>query len=70
MPSGFIFHHDGEIKEDGYIIKMEWLKRQSISKLLCDFRIAMELKGNFYKMTIRPAMLYGLDWWAIKKLQI
>ena len=36
----------------------------------CNHRIHIKLKGKFYKTTIRPVMLYGIECWAIKKKHI
>ncbi|KAL6495665.1 Rbr2p [Orobanche gracilis] len=35
---------------------------------MCDKKVLIKLKGNFYRATIRPAMLYGSECWARKKL--
>ena len=37
------------------------------SSVLCDRRIPLRLKGKYYKTAIRPAMLYGIECWAVKK---
>ena len=46
---------------------MEW---RSASRLLCYCRIPIKLKGKFYKIAIRPTMLYGTKYQAIKKKHI
>ena len=40
---------------------------ESASRVLCDSRIPIKLKGKFYLIALRPAMLYGIKCWAIKK---
>ena len=35
--------------------------------VLCDLRISIRLKGNFYRTVNRPAMTYGAECWPIKK---
>ena len=48
-------------------IKAGWSKWRNTSGVLCDRRIPLRLKGKFYKTAIRPAMLYGIECWAVKK---
>ncbi|GKA25896.1 retrovirus-related pol polyprotein LINE-1 [Tanacetum coccineum] len=36
---------------------------------LCDKRIPSNLKGKFYRVAIRPTMLYGSEYWPITKAQ-
>ncbi|GJY99195.1 aminopeptidase M1 [Tanacetum coccineum] len=42
---------------------------QAASGVLCDRRIPLKLKGKFYRVAIRPTMLYGLKCWPITKAQ-
>ncbi|KAM1390024.1 hypothetical protein ACFX2I_017917 [Malus domestica] len=42
------------------------MKCKSASGVLCDRRRPLKLKGKFYRTTIRPAMLYGTECWAVK----
>ncbi|KAM1021971.1 hypothetical protein ACFX2A_044060 [Malus domestica] len=42
------------------------MKCKSASGVLCDRRRPLKLKGKFYRTTIRPAMLYGIECWAVK----
>ncbi|KAI0531437.1 hypothetical protein KFK09_000992 [Dendrobium nobile] len=59
---------DGEI--DGDIIsriQVGWLKWRNASGLLCDRNVPLKLKGKFYKMVVRPAMLYGAECWPLKE---
>ena len=34
--------------------------------IICDCKISIKLKGKFYRTTIRPVILYGSEWWALK----
>jgi len=36
------------------------------SDVLCDKKVPLKLKGKFYRLAVRPAMLYGTDCWAVK----
>ena len=38
--------------------------------VLCDKRVPTRLKGRFYRMTTRIAILYGMECWATKKQHI
>lgn len=42
-------------------------KWRAASGVLCDRNIPLKLKGKFYKVAIRPAMLYGSECWPISK---
>nr|GEU39070.1 retrovirus-related Pol polyprotein LINE-1 [Tanacetum cinerariifolium] len=42
---------------------------RAASGVLCDRRIPLKLKGKFYRVAIRPAMLCGLECWPIIKAQ-
>ncbi|KAB2625930.1 hypothetical protein D8674_017590 [Pyrus ussuriensis x Pyrus communis] len=68
---GFILQKNGEL--DGYLnhrIQAGWMKWKSASGVLCDCRIPLKLKGKFYRITIRPAMLYDTECWAVKHQHI
>ncbi|KAL0924766.1 hypothetical protein M5K25_005623 [Dendrobium thyrsiflorum] len=65
---GSIVQSDGEI--DGDIIsriQVGWLKWRNASGLLCDRKVPLKLKGKFYKMVVRPAMIYGAECWPLKE---
>ncbi|KAI0497209.1 hypothetical protein KFK09_020431 [Dendrobium nobile] len=66
--SAYAPQSDGEI--DGDIIsriQVGWLKWRNASGLLCDRNVPLELKGKFYKMVVRPVMLYGAECWPLKE---
>ncbi|KAM2069715.1 hypothetical protein FF1_001213 [Malus domestica] len=42
------------------------MKWKSASGVLCDRRRPLKLKGKFYRTTIRPAILYGIECWVVK----
>ncbi|KAH0435157.1 hypothetical protein IEQ34_026682 [Dendrobium chrysotoxum] len=65
---GSIVQSDGEI--DGDVIsriQVGWLKWRNASGLLCDRKVPLKLKGKFYKMVVKPAMLYGAECWPLKE---
>ncbi|GKB99853.1 hypothetical protein Tco_0985990 [Tanacetum coccineum] len=63
-------HRSGRIDEDvTNRIKTSWVKWKAASGVLCDRRIPLKLKGKFYRVAIRPAMLYGSVRWPITKAQ-
>ena len=68
---GSIIQKYGEIDGDvNHRIKVGWMKWKSATGVLCDRRMPLRLKGKFYRMTIRPALLYGTECWAAKRHHI
>jgi hypothetical protein len=62
---------DGDIDEVvNHRIKAGWMKWRQASSILCDKRVPQKLKGKFYTMVIRPAMLYGAECWLTKRRHI
>jgi hypothetical protein len=62
-----IVQNDGEIEADvSHRIQAGWLKWRRASRVLCDKRVPLKLKGKFYRTAVRPAMLYGTKCWAVK----
>lgn len=55
-------HQHCEIKEDVLSrIKVGWLEWRSASKILCDYKIVMMfVEWKFYRMTIRPTLVFGI----------
>jgi len=67
----FIIQKDGEINSDvNHRIQAGWLKWRSAIWVLCDRNIPLWLKEKFYRTAIRPALLYGIECWAIKRYQV
>ena len=50
-------------------IQAGWAKFRMVSGVLCDRNILKRLKGKFYGTAVRPAMMFGSECWAIKKIQ-
>ena len=68
---GSIIQGNGEIDDDiNHRIKVGWQKWKNASGVLCDRRIPLKLKGRVYRMVVRPALLYGVECWPIKKSQV
>jgi len=65
---GSIIQKDGEINSEvNHKIQAGWLKWRSATGVLCDRNIPLWLKRKFYRTSIRPALLYGTEYWAIKR---
>ena len=65
---GSILHAEGDIGMDvTYRIKAGWTKWRNAYGVLCDWRIPLRLNEKFYKIAIRPAMLYGTECWTVNK---
>ena len=47
---------------------MGWLKWRSATGVLCDKKFSIRLKGKFYRVAIRPTLLYGTECWPVKKI--
>ena len=59
---GSMLQKDGDIDADvSHRIKVGWIKWRQASDILCDKRVPQKLKGKFYRTTIKPAMLYGVE---------
>ena len=60
---------DGEIDGDvTHCIHAGWLKWRSATGVLCNKKFPSKLKGNFYRIAIRPVLLYGTECWYVKKI--
>ncbi|KAI3685929.1 hypothetical protein L1987_79598 [Smallanthus sonchifolius] len=67
---GSVIQGNGDIDNDVvHRVQAGWCKWRAASGVLCDKRFPIGLKGKFYRVAVRPAMLYGTDCWAIKKTQ-
>ncbi|EXC17267.1 DNA-directed RNA polymerase II subunit [Morus notabilis] len=59
-----------DIEEDiQHKIKVGWVKWKNATGVLCDDKMPIKLKGKFYR-TVRLAMLYGSERWAMKRQHI
>ena len=65
---GSVIHNSGRIDDDvTHRIGRGWAKWRAASGVLCDRKVPFKLKGKFYRVAIRPAMLYGSECWPITK---
>ena len=48
-------------------IQAGWLKWRATTRMLCDKTFSRRLKGKFYCVVIRSALLYGTTCWPVKK---
>ena len=53
-----------------HIIKAGWMKWRQASGILFDKKVPQKLKGKFYRMAVRPAVLYGAECWPTKRQHI
>ncbi|GJU07795.1 hypothetical protein Tco_1124225 [Tanacetum coccineum] len=66
---GSMIHKSGRIDKDvSHRIKTAWLRWRAATRVLCDRNIPLKLKGKFYRVAIRPSMLYGSECWPITKV--
>nr|GEZ89027.1 ataxia telangiectasia mutated family protein [Tanacetum cinerariifolium] len=65
---GSVMHKSGRIEDDvTHRIQVGWLKWRA--GILCDKKVPLKLKGKFYRVAIRPAMMYGSECWPLTKVQ-
>ncbi|KAM3363886.1 hypothetical protein P3S68_018740 [Capsicum galapagoense] len=46
------------------------MKWRFASEVLCDRKVSLKLKGKFYKVVVRPIMLYDAECWPVKHSHI
>ncbi|XP_057538152.1 uncharacterized protein LOC130815681 [Amaranthus tricolor] len=60
---------NGEIDGDvTYRIQADWLEWRAATNMLCDKKFPSRLKGKFYRVAIRPTLLYETECWPVKKV--
>ncbi|KAM3394643.1 hypothetical protein P3S68_003646 [Capsicum galapagoense] len=68
---GSVIQSNGEIDEDvSHRIGAGWMKWKLASGVLCDKKVPSKLKGKFYRVVVRPALLYGAECWPVKNSHI
>ncbi|XP_070013898.1 uncharacterized protein [Nicotiana sylvestris] len=53
-------------KDVAHRIGAGWMKWRLASGVLCDRNVPLRLKGKFYRVVVRLAMLYGAKCWPVK----
>ncbi|KAF3664968.1 hypothetical protein FXO37_11240 [Capsicum annuum] len=68
---GSMIQENGDTDEDvTHWIGVGWMKWRFFSGILCDKKVSPKLKGKFYSVVVRPALLYGAEYWSVKKAHI
>ncbi|WMV39928.1 hypothetical protein MTR67_033313 [Solanum verrucosum] len=68
---GAVIHGSGDIDDDvTHRIGAAWMKWRLASGVLCDKKIPPKLKGKFYRVVVRPALLYGAECWPVKNAHV
>ncbi|KAF3667525.1 putative serine carboxypeptidase-like 18-like [Capsicum annuum] len=68
---GSVIQSNGEIDEAvSHRIGAGWMKWKLASGVLCDKKVPPKLKGKFYRVVVRPALLYGAECWPVKNSHI
>ncbi|GJV91044.1 ataxia telangiectasia mutated family protein [Tanacetum coccineum] len=66
---GSVMHKSKRIEDDvTHRIQVGWLKWRAATRILYDKNVPLKLKGKFYRVAIRSAMLYGSECWPLKKV--
>ena len=67
---GSYVQSDGGIDRDiEHRVQSGWLRWRRASGVLCDKKVPAKLKGKFYKVVVRPTLLYDSKCWPITKAQ-
>ncbi|XP_070014323.1 uncharacterized protein [Nicotiana sylvestris] len=68
---GSVIQGNREIDEnDTHYIGVGWMKWRLVSGVLCDKKVPPIFKSKFYRVVVRPAMLYGAEYWLVKNSYI
>ncbi|KAG5625058.1 hypothetical protein H5410_010276 [Solanum commersonii] len=68
---GSVIQESGDIDDDvTHRIGVAWMKWRLASRVLCDKKIPSRLKGKFYRVVVRPALLYGGEYWLVKNAHV
>ncbi|WMV36283.1 hypothetical protein MTR67_029668 [Solanum verrucosum] len=68
---GAVIQGSGDIDDDvTHRVGAAWMKWRLASGVLCDKKISPKLKGKFYRVVVRPALLYGAECWPVKNAHV
>nr|XP_009775483.1 PREDICTED: uncharacterized protein LOC104225402 [Nicotiana sylvestris] len=68
---GSIIQGNWEIDKDvTHPIGVGWMRWRLASGVLCDKNMPPRLKGKFYRVVVRPTMLYEAECWLVKKSHV
>ncbi|XP_070017321.1 uncharacterized protein [Nicotiana sylvestris] len=68
---GSIIYDNGEIDDDViHRFGTWWMKWKLASSVLCDKNVPLRLNSKFYKVVVRPTMLYVAECWPVKKSHV
>ncbi|KAG5571816.1 hypothetical protein H5410_061582 [Solanum commersonii] len=68
---GSVIQGSGDIDDDvTHRIGVAWRKWRLASGVLCDKQIPPKLKGKFYRVVVRPTLLYGAECWLVKNAYV
>ncbi|XP_070036950.1 uncharacterized protein [Nicotiana tomentosiformis] len=66
-----IIQGNGEIDEDvSHRIGAGWMKWRLTSGVLYDKNVPPRLRGKFYRVVVRPSMMYGAEYWPVKNSHV
>ncbi|WMV37399.1 hypothetical protein MTR67_030784 [Solanum verrucosum] len=66
-----VIQGSGDIDDDvTHRIGAAWMKWRLASGVLCDKKVPLKLKGKFYRVVVRPALLYGAECWPVKNSHV
>nr|XP_016442661.1 PREDICTED: uncharacterized protein LOC107768062 [Nicotiana tabacum] len=64
---GFVIQENEEINKNvTHRIRARLMKCRLASGILCDKNVPPRVKRKFYKVVVRPTMLYGVECWPVK----
>ncbi|KAG5606376.1 hypothetical protein H5410_027868 [Solanum commersonii] len=68
---GSVIQESGDIDDDvTHRIGVAWTKWRLASRVLCEKKIPPRLKGKFYRVVVRPALLCGAECWPVKNAYV
>ncbi|KAL1454815.1 hypothetical protein WDU94_008949 [Cyamophila willieti] len=66
---GSMVDKEGDLEcEIAHRVAAAWMNWKKMTGVLCDKRMSLRMKGKTYKTVVRPALMYGAETWAMKKV--